>query len=179
VRGSTFENSTGSLEGGVPTNGGGIDVEPNIGDTVNTLLISHCTFTGNAALAIGSGVGIANTGLAFTKTVFIDGNTVTNNLSRGIDIANCSGTSVTNNTVTGNVSYGILFHESADNGLCTGNTVTSTKGTPGNGITVDTCSGDTITGNTCSGNAGYGLSTVGSTGLTASGNTQTGDGVAP
>jgi parallel beta-helix repeat protein len=179
VRGSTFENATGSLEGGVLANGGGIDVEPNIGNTVSTLLISHCTFTGNVALAIGSGVGIANTGLAFTRTVFIDGNTVTNNLSRGIDIANCSGTSVTRNMVSGNVGYGILFRAGADNGFCTGNTVTGTTGTPGNGITEDTCSGNTITGNTCSGNAGRGVYAVASTGDTVGANTQSGNGISP
>jgi len=179
VRGSTFENATGSLEGGSMANGSGIDVEPNKGDTVNYLLVSASTFKNNYAEGIASGVGIANTGLAFVYNVFIDDNTVTGSQGRGIDVANCSGTVVTGNTCTGNSCYGILLHENALGVTCTGNNASSTIGKPGNGITVDTCANDLVTGNTCTGNAGYGVYVVASTGCTVGGNNQSGDGVAP
>jgi parallel beta-helix repeat protein len=179
VRGSTFEHATGALENGVLTNGSGIDAEPNPGNTVSTVLFYRCSFIGNAAPGLASGVPGANTGRAFTSGIFIDGNTFTGNLYQAIDVANCQGTVVINNTCAGNARYGILMHGHASGTICTGNTVTGTTGAPGNGIDEDTCSDDTITGNTATGNAGRGVYTVASTGSTVSGNTQSGNGIAP
>jgi parallel beta-helix repeat protein len=161
------------------TNGSGIDIEPNPGQTVSTVLISRSTFSGNNCLGLSSGVPEASTGSAFVNTIFIDGNTFTANRIRGINISNCSGTVVTSNTCTGNGEYGILLTAGADNAVCTGNRVSGTTGSPGNGIDVDTCTGDTVTGNTSTGNAGHGVYVVASTGCTVSGNTQSGDGIAP
>jgi len=179
VRGCTFENATGSMENGAMANGGGIDVEPNPGDTIDTVLFAGCSFRNNAAGGLGASVPVANTGLAFTRNIYVVGNTVSGNPYRGINVSNFSDAVVVNNTVTGNGQYGILFQTQATNAVCTGNSVTGTTGVPGNGIDEDSCSGNLLTGNTCTGNAGHGLVSAGCTGGAISGNTLSGNGIAP
>jgi len=179
VRGSTFENSTGALENGAMLNGTGVDAEPNPGEVIDTVLFSHCSFANNYAVGLGASVPVANTGVSMTTNIFAVGNTVTGNGNRGINMSNFSGAVIANNTCSRNAKFGILFQSYANNGICTGNTVTGTTGAPGNGIDMDTCSGDSLTGNTCTGNVGYGLVTDGCTGLTISANSQSSNGIAP
>jgi len=179
VRGSTFEYGIGSLENGVMANGGGIDIEPNPGDTVDTVLFYGCSFLNNYAGGIGASVPIANTGVATTSNIFLVSSLIKGNPYRGVDISNFSGAVIANNTVTGNGHFGILFQTGASNFICTGNTVTGTTGKPGNGIDEDSSSGGTLTGNICTGNSGSGVVSDACTGGTISGNTQSSNGVAP
>jgi parallel beta-helix repeat protein len=179
VRGCTFEHSTGALENGAMLNGTGVDAEPNPGEVIDTVLFSHCTFANNYAVGLGTSVPTANTGVSVTSNLFAVGNTVSGNGNRGINVSNFSGAVVANNLCSNNAKYGILFQTHANNAICTGNTVTGTTGAPGNGIDVDTCSGCSLLDNTCTGNGGYGLVTDGSTGMTISANSQSGDGIAP
>lgn len=151
VKDSTFANSTGTIPEA------GIDIEPNGGQTVNNVLITGCSFTGNAGDGVADGVPVAHSGSAFIYNVTIDGNTMSGNgagtLSpgprSGIEISNTSGHILSNNTVTANTGYGILVRSGVSGSTITGNTVTNNTL---NGILVDSSPGNTITNNTLSGN---------------------------
>ncbi len=151
VRDSTFKNTGGTLPEA------GLDLEPNVGETVNHVLISGCTFTGNAGGGIQDGVPIANTGKAWILDLTIDACTFTGNgvgaLSTaprsGIEVSNISGHRITRNTITGNTGNGILLRSGVTGTTVSGNTVT---GNSGYGIFESASSGNTVTGNTVSGN---------------------------
>lgn len=178
IRNSTFKNTAGTL----PEDG--LDIEPNSGETVNHVLITGCTFSGNAGYGMEAGVPLANTGVAQVLNVVIDSNAVLNNgltsvsgnPRAGIEISNCAGQRVTSNTVTGNKGYGILLRSSANTCTVSGNMVSLTNG---DGIYVGGCDGDILTGNTVTNNTGHGIFTVSCTNLTVSGNTVSGNGLTP
>lgn len=178
---STFENT-----GGTPGESG-LDIEPNRGDTVCNVLITGCTVRNNGGEGIASGVPFSHTGLSFVRDIVIDGNTVSGNgrnrigkdVPNGIALSNSSGTRVTNNHCRDNLGRGILLGKDANNTICTGNTVTGTRGRPGHGIAEDSSSGNLITGNTVTGNAGPGIYSAACSRSTISGNAQSGNGIAP
>ncbi len=178
IRNSTFKNSGGTL----PEDG--LDIEPNLGETVNNVLITSCTFAGNSGNGLQSGVPVAYTGAAWISNVVIDGNTFTGN---GLDTRSASPRAglmgsnsreqrILNNTFTGNLGYGILLRSAASYFLVSGNTVANTTG---HGIVQDTCIGNSITGNSVTNNSGHGIYSPGSVGGTISGNTVQGNGLAP
>ncbi|HJV90101.1 MAG TPA: right-handed parallel beta-helix repeat-containing protein [Holophagaceae bacterium] len=179
VRGSTFSNTNGT------PGETGLDIEPNTGETVNNVLITACTFTGNAGGGISVGVPIAHTGQAWVTNVVIDGNLTQNNgvstvqpgsEFKGIEVSNCVGTRVTGNTALDNKGIGILCRNGANNSILTGNIV---RRTIGHGIEEYLCSGNTITGNTSTDNTGHGIYSTSCTGSVISGNTVSGNGLNP
>jgi parallel beta-helix repeat protein len=155
VRDSAFNGTVGTE----PQSG--IDIEPNRGDTVRNVLITGCTLRGNAGDGIQCGVPEKHTGEATVAGVRIDRNQALGNgfgrTGNGIRITNHHGTQVTNNQVKDNQGLGILLAGGADDTLCSGNTVTGTRGKPGNGILEYDCSGNTIVGNTVTGSSGKGI----------------------
>jgi nitrous oxidase accessory protein NosD len=153
-------NSTFSFSGGDPNAGAGIDIEPNPQQTVSNVRITGCMFAGNSACGVGSGVPGANTGVAFTYNVLIDGNTATANLNRGFDISNAGAHQVLDNIATGNYGSGIYIRENANSNLIRGNLVTGSvpkTGENGYGILLYNCQGNTVTANTATGNGGLGI----------------------
>ena len=177
VRDSTFSNTTGTL----PEDG--LDIEPNKGETVNNVLITGCSFIGNAGFGLESGVPISITGLAFVTNVVIDSNTCTGNgvntkstsPRAGIEASNSVGQKIQNNTCKNNIGYGILVRTAANYFFITGNTVSNNQ----DGIVQDTCTGNTITGNLVTNNTGHGMYSPACTGGTMSGNTVQGNGLTP
>jgi len=180
VKDSIFENTTGT------PGESGLDIEPNRGDTVSNVLITGCTIRNNGGDGLSSGVPFANTGISFVRDIVIDGNTISGNgikpgskrPANGIVLANSSGTRVTRNLCSNNIGRGIQMGRDANDTVCTGNTVTGTKGPPGVGIIEDTSQGNTITGNTATGNAGAGIYSVACQGGTLADNAQSGNGTA-
>lgn len=166
VTGSTFQNTTGFFENGNFTNGFGIDVEPNSGQTVANAQILDCVLSGNASCGLTAGPPTALTGLAFLSNLVVAGNSVTGNGTQpggaGITITNTSGHQITGNLVAANLGDGIYLSNSADNNLVTGNTVTGTlasapPGDIGYGILLYLTGGNTVTGNTVTGSAACGI----------------------
>ncbi len=174
VRDSTFRNTGGTL----PEDG--LDIEPNAGDTVDNVLITGCTFVGNAGTGLQIGVPHAHTGRAWIFHVVVDGNTSTGNgehtLSTsprtGIVVANCPGVQITNNRVARN-GLGILLRDGADQCTVTGNSV---AGNAGDGIVQYLCKGNTISGNIVTGNRGRGIYSPDSSVEGVSRNTLSGNG---
>ncbi len=166
VRGSTFTNSTGMIESGAWVSGNGIDIEPNVGETVNNVQFLGCTFSSNASEGLTVGPSIANTGQAFVTNVVIDGNSAMGNGTyaggAGIEISNTSGHQVINNVVSNSIGDGIFLRNGANNNLVTGNTVTGTTAAPpggdiGYGILLYQTGGNTVTGNTVMNSSACGI----------------------
>ena len=151
VKNSTFSNSRGTI----PEDG--LDIEPNSGETVDTVLITGCVFANNAGDGVENGVPVAYTGLAFIRNVVIDGNTMSGNgvntlhsgARSGIEVSNTSGHILRNNIVQGNAGYGIYLRDGVTGTTVTRNTVTQNAL---NGILEYRSSSNTITDNTLSGN---------------------------
>jgi parallel beta-helix repeat protein len=177
VRNSTFKNTSGTL----PEDG--IDIEPNPGETVNNVLITGCSVTGNSGFGIEIGVPLSYTGQAWITGVVVDGNTCTGNgvntLSTspraGIEASNTPGHTITNNISSSN-GLGILLRNAANNFTVSGNTVAQNSS---DGIQVYSTGGNVITGNTAKNNARYGIYSVDNTSITISNNTLSGNGIAP
>ncbi len=182
IRNATFRNNRGTLPEA------GINLEPNPDETVANTQILGCTLTSNGGSGIQVGVSDSNTGKAFIRNTTMDGNTLTSNRTGGlsadggggIEISNTSGHRVTNNIFRTNNRCGLLLRDDADGTIITGNTITGTTGTPGDGIFVDrTITGFQITGNTAQNNTGHGIYVASGATGTLSGNTQSGNGIAP
>lgn len=168
VRDSTFKNTTSYTDGGAFWCGAGVDIEPNLDETVSDVSFTGCAFTENAGAGLTSGPALANTGNAWVTGVVIRGNTATGNgadpacTGQGIAASNSSGYTIADNLVEDNVGIGIYLRNGADNSVVTGNTVTGTtanaaQGVHGNGILLYDTDGDLVTGNTVTGNAGCGI----------------------
>lgn len=151
VKDSTFTNSRGTI----PEDG--LDIEPNSGETVDTVLVTGCVFSNNAGDGVENGVPTAYTGLAFIRNVVIEGNTMSGNgvntlhsgPRSGIEVSNTSGHILRNNIIQGNAGYGIYLRDGVTGTTVTRNTVTQNTL---NGILEYRSSGNTITDNTLSGN---------------------------
>ena len=169
---SVFSGSTGFLVSGVFTCGTGLDIEPNVGNTVSNVQISGCTFSDNFGAGLISGLSVANDGKAYTHDIVIENSRILRNGSAsrphpGINISGrTSNQWIRNNLVDGNTSIGILLRSGATGIRVTGNTVNNTKAAssatnvtdrPGYGILFTDVGGNTITGNTGTGNAGCGV----------------------
>jgi len=182
IRNATFKNNRGTLPEA------GINLEPNLDETVANTQILGCTLASNGGNGIQVSVAASNTGKAFIRNTTMDGNTLTSNRTSGlssqggggIEISNTSGHKVTNNIFRTNNHHGLILRDEADNPIVTGNTLTGTTGTPGDGIFVDrTITGFQITGNTAQSNAGSGIYVMSGAQGTLSGNTQSGNGTPP
>lgn len=173
---STFGPNLGAVEvaGQPPANGTGLDVETNSYEHISTVLVSHCTFTGNYSIGLAWGKGGSAVG-ASTDTVFVDKNLATGN-HRGFDVENCTVTAVTNNTATTNTGFGIYVHNGAVGVACLGNTITATGPLgDGAGLELYLDSGTLVQGNTISGSAKYGAFVAYSTNPTLLDNNLTGN----
>jgi parallel beta-helix repeat protein len=191
VRGSTFENSTGFTEAGIFWSGGGVDIEPNPGETVANVQFLGCTFATNSGSGIGFGPAAANQGKAFVSSILVDGCRADgngfHNEGCGIGAEATRGNQISNNTVTATQGIGIYLRSAADDTLVFGNTVSGSISAPapaegwvGNGIELYATGGNTVTGNTIAGNAGSGLLDEAPTASNiTSPNTVSGNGVAP
>jgi parallel beta-helix repeat protein len=189
VKGSSFADTTRYFDEGEYWCGAGIDIEPNLGETVNDVLISGCTFSGNAGPGVASGPSYANTGKAFVTHVVVDGNVFTGNGSDpacgagGLWISNSTGYQLTQNVVKDNIGIGIYLAPAANDNTVTGNTVTGTLANApqdviGDGIQLYQTSGNTVTGNTVTDNAGHGIRDAYPVGANdISGNTVSGNGL--
>ncbi|MCK9412543.1 MAG: right-handed parallel beta-helix repeat-containing protein [Prolixibacteraceae bacterium] len=116
VKNSVFKNTNGTDPQA------GIDLEPNLGNTVNNVKILNCQVIDNAHAGIVLWVssGFTNT---YVTNVTIDGCTVDRNMqSAGIVAVTRSPTNITNNKVRNNAHYGLVIESS--NGAITGNTIT-------------------------------------------------------
>jgi parallel beta-helix repeat protein len=191
VRGSTFRGSIGLVEGGVFVCGTGVDVEPNLGETVTHLQFLGCTFKENPSSGIEAGPAVANKGRAFVDHVLILGGVSSGNGFHshgcGVGLSVATDCLVSGVTVLGTTGIGIYLRAEADGNQVLGNTVTGSLAGPapnagwnGTGIELYGTSGNTVTGNVITGNAAAGLVEGGSTGVNAtSPNTLSGNGVAP
>jgi len=166
VKGCTFKNTTGFMENGVFVCGFGIDVEPNIGQTVSNVQFTECTFSSNAMGGVSIGPAVSNRGRAFVTNVLIEGNTAIGNGrhhgASGIEISNTSGHRIYSNTVDANCGMGICLRNEANENLISGNTVTRTRaatppGEIGYGILLYKTAGNKVTGNTVTDNAACGV----------------------
>jgi len=187
LKDSTFRNSTGFMQGDDLVCGTGIDLEPNENETVNNVLITGCTFTGNTAEGIAVCVPLTLSNGRITQVV-IDGNTASGNGfgkvtgSCGIGISNTTGHTVRNNTVRDNLGDGIYLTSGANNNTVTGNTVSGTDpaeqpGDAGHGIMLYRTSGNSVSGNTVTDCAGCGIRNASATGTNTIGtNTLSGNG---
>jgi parallel beta-helix repeat protein len=184
IRNSVFQNSQGLQEGGVWVCGTGINIEPNLGETVTHVTVTDSLFNHNASVGFAAGPSGANTGKAWVTYITFDGNTVTGNgwdsshytEGKGIEITNTSGHSITNNTVDQNFGNGIHLRNHASSNTVTGNTVTDTQASPsapGYGILLENTSSNSVTGNTLSGNAYCDIRDYQGTGNTVTGNSIT------
>jgi len=166
VKGCTFKNTTGLMENGAFVCGMGIDIEPNIGQTVSHVRVTACTFASNAGEGLAIGPAISNRGRAFVTDVIIEGNIVIGNGlhagASGIGISNTSGHWIINNTVTDNIGNGIYLRNQANRIFITGNTVTGTKaassrGGIGYGIILYDTADNIVLGNTVRSSAACGI----------------------
>lgn len=188
VRNSSFINTAGTAPEA------GIDLEPNVGETVANLLITGCTLSNNAGNGFEGGVPIANTGLAFMHDVVFDRNTLNANgvnpedgsIRNGILLSNSDGTKITNNLITNTTGRGMLLRDKATHTLISGNTISGTIMIPGNsfwtggGIYLGVCGYSSVTGNIVRNNAGFGIQqAVADSTVVISGNTVTGNGLTP
>jgi len=167
ARGCTFEYSTGMVENGILSNGGGVDLEPNAGQDVSNVLFSDCKFNANS----GSGLlaGTLQSGATMSGIVYY-GNTLTGNgtnkaiATRGIWVTTgASGFEIINNTLQGNTGIGLQLAEGANNSYVTGNTITNTLAKSplglggGQGIMLYKVGGNILSGNIVTGSQGCGL----------------------
>ncbi len=166
VRGCVFQKTTGFMENGIFVCGCGVDIEPNLGETVNNVVFTGCTFVGNAKEGLAVGPSIANRGKAFVTGIVVDGNTANGNGlhegASGITFSNTSGHRITNNTVCDNTGDGIYLRNWANQNMVTGNTVVGTlsavpPGDKGYGILLYDVAGNTVTGNTVTNSAACGI----------------------
>jgi parallel beta-helix repeat protein len=165
VRGCTFKGTTGMMENGVWANGEGVDVEPNLGGTVQDIQFLENTFTQNAAAGLTFGPANANMATTFVINCVIDGNTVSSNGDAakgmyGICGSSTGGHRILNNTVANNYGIGISLYGQASNILIQGNTISGTRASAysgGYGILLDQTSNITVKGNTVIDNAGHGI----------------------
>lgn len=150
IQDSAFMNTGGTL----PELG--LNLEPNPGESVSSVLVTACTFTGNAGGGIGSGVALVNTGQASVTSVRFDANLLSGNgfhainpnPRSGLEISNCSAHTVTSNTIKDNHGNGLLMRDEATGMTVTGNVIT---GNSGHGL-WDLGNRNTVSGNAVSGN---------------------------
>jgi parallel beta-helix repeat protein len=183
VRDSSFQNTAGTEPEA------GLDIEPNLGETVTNVSITRCTFRNNAGGGLQIGPAIADMATTFvTKTVVEDNVFTANGVgalsppSYGIQLSACTGNTLRNNRVTGNagIGIGVLY---TTNALVTGNAVTGTTVAgageeSGAGVILENDTGTGCTGNTVTGNAGHGIFLYQSN-ASVSGNTVSGNGKTP
>jgi parallel beta-helix repeat protein len=191
VRGSTFRASIGLVEGGEFVCGTGVDVEPNLGETVTRLQFLGCRFGDNPSSGLEAGPSVANKGRAFVDHVLVLGGVSSGNGFHshgcGVGLSVATECLVSGVSVQATTGIGIYLRAEADGNFILGNTVTGTlpgpapnKGWNGTGIELYGTGGNTVTGNVISGNAAAGLVEGGSTGVNVTApNTLSGNGVAP
>jgi parallel beta-helix repeat protein len=168
VRGCTFKGTTGMMDKGSWANGAGVDVEPNLGDTVQNIQFLGNTFTQNATIGLAIGPSNVNMATTFVINCVIDGNTIASNGDGvkgmyGICASSTDGHQILNNTVTDNYGIGIYLYGEASNILIQGNTVSGTKASAysgGYGILLDHTSNITVQGNVVSKNVSQGIRDV-------------------
>lgn len=148
IKNSTFEN-TGTIPG--VQNGtapmSGLDIEPDLNDTVSNIQVTNSNFTGNSDTGVVATLNPAynGTGTAITN-VTIDSNSFSGNNAHWVNVSppssvvllNLSGAKITNNTITTDYQDGIHLGQA---------------GTVGNSPTTNS----TITGNTIKNNGRYGI----------------------
>jgi parallel beta-helix repeat protein len=172
VRGCTFSHSTGSIEDGAFANGSGIDLEPNLGETVANVQITGCLVSSNPSVGIAVGPAVVHRGKAFTPNILIEANTVIGNGfqsgASGIEISNTEGHRILNNILKDNVGIGILLRSGANNNLVSGNRVTGTRAGSrprgSGGIVLEETGGNTVSGNSVTNSEGYGIRDAAPTG---------------
>ncbi|MFA6003657.1 MAG: right-handed parallel beta-helix repeat-containing protein, partial [Elusimicrobiota bacterium] len=187
VRNSTFKNTTGTE----PELG--IDIEPNLNETVANVRIASCTFSNNAGGGFGGGPAYVNRATTFVNNVIVEYNTFTGDgvgalspANHAIAFTSCSGGAggniIRNNTVANATGAGI-FVSYSNNILVANNTVTGTipygaSTWSGDGLILYNDTATTARGNILVGNGGYGAFQDTSVGDTISGNIVWGNGKA-
>jgi parallel beta-helix repeat protein len=184
VRGCTFQGTTGMMENGLWANGAGVDVEPNLGETVQNIQFLGNTFTQNATIGLAIGPSHSNMAASFVINCVMDDNNIASNGDAakglyGICASSTSGHRILNNTVRNNYGIGIGLYGDASDILIQGNTVSGTSASAfsfGYGILLDHTSSIIVQGNTVTDNAYYGIRDAYPTGInTITGNTSTGN----
>jgi parallel beta-helix repeat protein len=153
VKNSTFENTNGT----VPASG--IDIEPEVNDTVNNVQILNSQFLNNDQSGVLVTLNPAYNRKSFITNITINGNNMTGNDQHfynanpegGIVLLNVSGVTVTNNAIYNDVKDGIHLATSANTNTITANTVTDNRLY---GIHIDTgATNNIINNNSARGNA--------------------------
>ena len=170
VQYSTFTNSNGNDPAC------GIDLEPNAGQTIQNVLITHCTLKGNVGGGLAGGGshadGPTGSGSAVVKNCTVTQCTITGNGGNnyklgGVYWDESESCSILDNTIENNLADGINVFYLFTNGQVVGNTV---SGNQGNGITLGgnglsgECAGTAVNGNTVSGNSGAQISNASGSG---------------
>lgn len=173
IKDSTFTNSRSA----------GLDIEPNPGDTVDTVLVSGCVFSGNAGTGISVSVPEASKGLSFTRNVTINNNILVRNGNPASSpphvallIANTEGHTISNNLIVDNVGMGIYLWNYVNHVTVSNNIIYRNKG---DGISQNFDTDTTITRNIVTGNDGHGIFSTLCKGSTISHNQLSGNGLAP
>ena len=161
VNGMVVKNSIFTNTNGIDPKDG-IDIEPNIGNTVNNVkIVSSQMYNNNGRGIDVSAVG-ASIGNTMITNLYIQGNTIANNSvvggsAEGLRLSNTSGHQIINNIVANNYQDGISLVSGASNNIVSGNIATNngTVSNPSNGIGILTYGNslnNTITGNIATGN---------------------------
>lgn len=169
VRDSVFKNTHGTP----PETG--IDIEPNAGEVVDTVLLQRNVFTGNAGGGIQLGAAIADRGTTFVRRTRLLNNRVIHNGDgsiappprAGIRVSVSEGTLVQGNVVRDNLGMGIAVQYSSG-AVIRRNAVTGTRkasryGEAGAGIAFARDTGSTCRANSVRANHGPNLFTWEST----------------
>jgi len=161
----------------------GLDIEPNAGQTVDTVLVSGCLFSGNAGAGLSVSVPVAHKGVSFTRHVTIRNNILTRNGTAGAPppqvallVSNCGGQTITGNVIADNAGMGIYLWDNVSQALVADNTVYRNQG---DGICQLGGADNTITRNIVLDNEGHGICATRSSGGTVSGNQVSGNGQTP
>ena len=157
VRNSTFQRGNGYV-------GGGLDIEPNEGHTVQNYHISHSKFIFNDACGITTSVPEANSGKSFVRNGTIENNIAMHNgkpgsYSAGILVSQQNQIKIINNIVSNNTQNGILVVNNSTENLIARN-VLKNNGTAGDkewgtGIHLEESTGNQVEHNAVSGSARY------------------------
>jgi parallel beta-helix repeat protein len=160
----------------------GLDIEPNSGDTVDTVLVSGCVFSGNTGGGISVSVPEQYKGSSFTRNVTLKDNILVRNGNPASNppvallVADTGGHSISNNVIVANAGVGIYLWDYVSQVTVSHNLVYLNKG---DGIRQHFVTDTTITRNIVKDNGGHGISSTLCTGGILSDNKLSGNALAP
>lgn len=121
VEGSTFINTVGT-----PPQAG-IDIEPNVGDSVNNVMIINSKLIGNKGWGLLLVLPRKPKNTDFIKNVTVDGNYISGNTLGGIGVIDAVNSYFLRNTIVNNLNYGIVLYKGSSKNKVFGNRIIGSK----------------------------------------------------